>query len=77
MQLAEIESTPEKVIPSLWTRTKLIIKECRETFKQAGFKGVFRRYGWKAFAVFFCYYLVRDSILYILIPYLIARGFMN
>jgi hypothetical protein len=77
MQLANSESTSERIMPSLWSRTKHTIKECRETFKQNGFKGVFRRYGWRVFAVFFCYYLVRDLILYVLIPYLIARGFMK
>ena len=51
------------------------IQECRKTFKQGGFKAVIRRYGWKIFAVFFVYYLVRDVTLYILIPYFIAKSF--
>jgi len=33
-----------------------------------------RRLGWKFMLAFFLFYLVRDSILYILIPYLIAKG---
>ena len=33
-----------------------------------------RRLGWKFVVAFILYYLIRDSILYILIPYLIAKG---
>ena len=63
--------------PSLWGRLKTVVAEARGTFKESGFKGVFRRYGWKIFAVFFFYYLIRDSILYIFIPWMIARHFVN
>jgi hypothetical protein len=52
------------------------LQECRSTFKDGGFKAVMRRYGWKIFAAFFAYYLVRDLILYVLVPYLIARHFI-
>lgn len=60
---------------SVFTRLRLLISECRATFKEGGIKAVWRRYGWKIFAVFFCYYLVRDVTIYILIPYLIAKHF--
>lgn len=33
-----------------------------------------RRLGWRAILAFFVFYLVRDLILYVLIPYLIYRG---
>ncbi len=33
----------------------------------------FKRYGWKVGAAIFLYYLVRDTILYIVLPILIAR----
>lgn len=33
-----------------------------------------RRLGWRAIAGFVLFYLVRDLILYVLIPYLIYRG---
>lgn len=52
------------------------LREVRDTFKNDGFKGAVRRYGWKLFAGFFIYYLIRDSIIYLLIPYLIAKGLM-
>jgi len=54
--------------------TPKFIHEARATFKAQGFRGVIKRYGWKAFAFFFAYYLIRDSILYIIIPFLIAKG---
>lgn len=33
-----------------------------------------RRLGWRAIAGFILFYLVRDLVLYVLIPYLIYRG---
>jgi hypothetical protein len=49
-------------------------KEYLEVFKEQGFKGLVKKYGWKLVLAVFMYYLIRDSILYILIPYLIAKG---
>ncbi|MBO74267.1 MAG: hypothetical protein CMD33_03230 [Flavobacteriales bacterium] len=49
-------------------------KEYRTVFKDQGFKGLVKKYGWKLVLAVFMFYLIRDSILYILIPYLIARG---
>lgn len=43
-------------------------------YKQYGFKGLIKEGGWKLLFFFFMYYLIRDSILYILIPYLIVKG---
>ncbi len=56
---------------------KSALHECRATFKAGGFRAVVRRYGWKIFAVFFIYYLIRDLLIYVLIPYLVARHFLN
>ena len=42
--------------------------------KQFGFKELLRRRGLKFFCVIIGYYLVRDTLLYVLIPYAIARG---
>ncbi|HEX5004355.1 MAG TPA: hypothetical protein VFV65_03520 [Gemmatimonadales bacterium] len=33
-----------------------------------------RRLGWRAVAAFVAFYLVRDLLLYVLLPYLIYRG---
>ena len=36
--------------------------------------GEVKKLGWKFVTAFILFYLIRDTILYILIPYLIARG---
>ena len=43
-------------------------------FKENGFKGLIKEGGWKLLFFFFMYYLIRDSILYIIIPYLVVKG---
>tara|TARA_B110000444_G_scaffold32742_1_gene27966 strand:- start:63 stop:257 length:195 start_codon:yes stop_codon:yes gene_type:complete len=51
------------------------LQEYIAVFKEDGFKGVLRKGGWKILFYFFMFYLIRDSILYILIPYLVIKGF--
>jgi CRP-like cAMP-binding protein len=41
------------------------------------FRHLFKRYGFKLVVVIFMYYLIRDTILYIIIPYFIARQFIG
>ena len=53
------------------------LKEYRQVIVEKGFKGFIKIYGWKLVVVVFLYYLIRDSILYILIPYLFAKGLFN
>lgn len=50
------------------------LAEIRATFRESGLRGVAKKYGWKLFLAFFMYYLIRDAILYLLIPYLIYKG---
>lgn len=64
-------------IKSLIAHIPVLLSEIRQTFKESGFKGVFKKYGWKLFAAFFVYYLIRDTILYILIPYWIANKLIS
>ena len=54
-------------------KSKLISKYV-DVYKDSGFKGLIKEGGWKILFLFFMYYLIRDSILYILIPYLIVKG---
>ncbi len=42
--------------------------------RKEGFKSLLKKRGWKIFAAVIGYYVVRDTILYILIPYLAARS---
>lgn len=44
---------------------------------KARFRLLYKKYGWKILAAIIGYYLVRDVALYIVIPYLIARGLIN
>jgi hypothetical protein len=44
---------------------------------KARFSILYRKYGWKLLVGIFCYYLVRDVTLYIIIPYLAARHFLG
>ena len=38
------------------------------------FRELISRYGWKFAIIIFFYYLIRDVSLYIILPWLIARG---
>lgn len=42
--------------------------------KRQGWKALMRERGKKVLLIVFSYYLVRDTIVYIIIPYCIARG---
>lgn len=46
------------------------IDEWREIRAKGGYRLLMKEKGWKIFIVFVLFYLIRDSILYILIPYL-------
>ncbi len=67
--LASGDSLLDKITPKF-------VREARATFRESGFRGVVKRYGWKVFAAFFLYYLIRDSFLYIFIPYVLTRGLL-
>lgn len=53
-----------------------IIQEWTKLLREKGLKGFIREKGWKVVVAIFAYYLVRDSLLYIIIPFLIAQGFI-
>ena len=53
------------------------INEYTKIYRDEGFKGVIKKGGWRLLIYFFMFYLIRDSILYILIPYLISKGFID
>jgi hypothetical protein len=42
--------------------------------KRQGFRELLRQRGWRIVLVVGGYYLVRDTIVYIIIPYCVARG---
>jgi hypothetical protein len=50
------------------------VREATARFRESGFRGIWKAYGWKLFAAFVLFYLVRDVTLYIVLPYLAAQG---
>lgn len=67
-----MQETPAKTkFLDRWTPQVLI--EARTVFREKGLKGVIKRFGWKFFAIFFIYYLVRDVTLYIILPWYLAQ----
>tara|TARA_B100000614_G_C14222985_1_gene358997 strand:- start:346 stop:528 length:183 start_codon:yes stop_codon:yes gene_type:complete len=50
------------------------INEWLEIKREGGLKLLFKKKGWYVILAIVVYYLIRDSILYILIPYLILKG---
>lgn len=57
--------------------TPAFARDARQLMRESGMRAVVKKYGWKFFAAFFAYYLIRDSILYILLPYLITQGILS
>ncbi len=57
--------------------TPKFLRKYVSIFKQDGIKGVLKEGGWKIVVYFFLFYLVRDTILYIIIPYLFLKGVIN
>jgi hypothetical protein len=54
--------------------TPAFISKSVKVFREQGFKAGLKSLGWKTLAAIFVFYLVRDVILYILIPYFVAKG---
>ena len=56
-----------------------VLSELRSNTKKLGLKAaikmMFKQYGWKVGMAIFMYYLIRDVTLYIILPYLIMKGF--
>lgn len=53
------------------------LKQAKQIFKKSGLGGLVRTYGWRLVLCFFIYYLVRDVTLYILLPWLAAKGILG
>ena len=50
------------------------IVESVRIVKAGGFRELVRQRGWRFFAAVLAYYVVRDSLLYLVLPLCIARG---
>jgi len=49
------------------------LQEWTTIIKSEGIKSFLKQKGWKFFIAFILFYLVRDTILYIIIPYFAAK----
>jgi len=50
------------------------IKSLKAQRRELGWKGLLKKHGWKPIIAFVVFYLIRDTILYILIPLAIWMG---
>ena len=50
------------------------LRTLRDDRRAYGWRGMFKRHGWKPLLLFVAFYLVRDVILYILIPLALVAG---
>jgi len=48
--------------------SKKSFNEYKNIYKEEGLKALFKKLGWKIFLIIFLYYLIRDIILYVIIP---------
>jgi len=56
-------------------RLTTILRHLRDERRALGWGGLVRKRGWKLVAAVVAYYLVRDVLLYIVIPLGVAAGF--
>lgn len=76
-ELADISQEKISGVLNPLRRLKQFLRDARQVVREDGFKALVKKYGWKLLAVFFFYYLIRDTILYIVIPYLVVSGIMR
>jgi hypothetical protein len=50
------------------------LSEWNSIRQEGGYKLLIKKKGWVVVVAFFTFYLIRDSILYLLIPYLAFKG---
>ncbi|MFQ6674289.1 MAG: hypothetical protein ACE5GH_05850 [Fidelibacterota bacterium] len=54
-----------------------VVREWRSIYREGGFRLLIRKKGWVVLTAFFFYYLIRDSFLYLLLPYLGIKGIIS
>ena len=53
------------------------IREWGDIRRKGGYKLLIREKGWTVVLAFFIFYLIRDSILYLIIPYLMMKNIIS
>ena len=59
---------------TLFQNVRAIFHEARQIYREKGFRAVVKRYGWKLVIGVFCYYLIRDILIYLVLPSLLWRA---
>lgn len=67
-------SRSPRTLHRIWELYRYAGPESFRIVRQHGWRELLRRRGWKFFAVIVSYYLVRDTLLYIVLPLCVARG---
>ncbi len=57
--------------------TPPFIREWLGILKKQGFMALLKQKGWKVVITFFLFYLIRDSLIYLILPYLAAKGLLG
>ncbi len=58
-------------------RIRTFVRTLREERRALGWKGLVRKRGWKLVVLFIVFYMVRDVVLYIVIPVGVAAGLLT
>lgn len=58
-------------------RIVAFLRTLRDERRSLGWKGLFKKRGWKLVAAIVLYYLIRDTMLYIVIPLGVAAGLLS
>lgn len=67
-------SGPPHALHRVWGLYRYAVPESVGIVRRHGWRELLRRRGWKFFAVIVAYYVVRDTLLYIVLPLCVARG---
>ncbi len=59
-----------------WLKPKPV-REWTAIWKERGLRGLLKEKGWKIVAGLFVFYLIRDTVLYVIVPFWVARGFLG
>ena len=73
--MKEISNVTDKFI--LFRFYKYYIIDSIIIVKDHGLKELFKRRGWKFLLIIISYYAVRDTVIYLIIPYLVAKGIIG
>ena len=65
-----MKTLKNKLIPNF-------LKEYIIYYQENGFKKTIQKFGLKLIAIIFFFYFIRDTILYIIIPYFALKGIFN